>query len=279
MFCFSYLFKKHVKNVVLFLFHFFSFQDDEITVENCKEWFPLVKLHMNMKGVQNLQEIYKEEDYFCMSAVKNSITEFKSNPDNPNHVWNLQPVNNAFLQAVMHLVKYMKDLQRILFVLYFVTNQAPEGADQVEAAYECYKFAVENENKLRDSPRAIETIEKIKRKFKMYKIQHLLHLHNLHDDKLGQLIEHPCELIHALYQHESVLQPENKIDINQIAQEIAALHQLDFHMIQIELLQKWLSFSVNDSCEGLDETFYHDLNITITNIETEFEISNESVER
>lgn len=232
---------------------------------------------MNMKGVHSMTEIYQEEDYFSMSAIKNSITEYKVNNDSSNEVWNLHPVNNAFLQAVMHLVQHMKDLQRILFVLYFVANQAPEGADQVEAAYECYKFAIKHEAKIRDSPRANETIQKIKRKYPMYKVQHLLHLYNLHDDKLGQLIESPPELIYALYNHDVVLQPENKIDINQITQEIADLHQLDFHELQIGLLQKWLSFSTNDSSGGLDETFYSDLNVTVSNIETE--ISNDSVER
>lgn len=232
---------------------------------------------MNMKGTYAITEICQEEDYFCMSAIKNSITDYKVNNDSSNEIWNLQPVNNAFLQAVMHLVRYMKDLQRILFVLYFVANQAPEGADQVEAAYECYKFAIEHGVKFREAPRANETVQKIKRKYPMYKIQHLLHLHNLHDDKLGQLIEHPAELISALYNHEVVLQPENKIDVNQIAQEVAELHQLDFHLLQIGLLQKWLSFSVNDSSGNLDETFYSDLNVTVSNIETE--ICNDSVER
>lgn len=44
------------------------------------------------------------EDYFCMSAVKNSISEYKNTTDTglfmSKENWNLQPINNAFLQSV-----------------------------------------------------------------------------------------------------------------------------------------------------------------------------------
>lgn len=171
-----------------------------------------------MRDVVSPDEIKKEEDQFCMTAIKNSISEYKSGMDvnGANEMWNLQPINNAFLQAVLQLVGHMHDITRILFVLYFVCNQAPEGADQVEAAYECYKFAITHEEALRGSDRAYEMVMKIKRKYPMFKIQHVLHLYGLNDDKLSKLVENPFELISALYQHNSVLKSDSKVDFNQV---------------------------------------------------------------
>lgn len=99
----------------------------------------------------------------------------------------------------------MTDPSRQLFVLYFVCGQAPEGADQVEVAYECFKFAVDNEEVLNQSRRAQEIVIKIKRKYHILKTQHLMHLYGLADNQLFQLVENPRELINALYNHPSIL--------------------------------------------------------------------------
>lgn len=256
--------------------------DVEVTVENCAQWFPLVQLHMNLKKSVTLPEIYAEQDVYCMSAVKNSISKYKTDSDGTDGTeqWNLQPTNNGFLQAILHLVKEMKDAQRIIFVLYFVCNHAPEGADQVEAAYECYKFATDNEQALNESQRSAETVQRIKRKYPMFKTQHLLHLYGLKDDRLFQLVENPLDLIRAMYQHDSLLKSDNKIDLNQVSKEIAELHGLEFHGIQLDLLKDWLSFSTLDSNQTLEETFYNDtLNASVMKVDDDGEIDNESVAR
>lgn len=109
----------------------------------------------------------------------------------------------------------MNDPAKILFILYFVANQAPDGADQVEAAYECYKFALEHKLELMDNKKAVDIIEKISRKYPIYKTQHLLHLYGLDDDKLFQYVENPAELINALYSHPLILNTQ-KPDINKV---------------------------------------------------------------
>jgi len=157
----------------------------------------------------------------------------------------------------------MKDLTNILFLLYFVTNHAPEGIDQVEAAYECYKFALKNKNELIKSDRAKDIVEKIERKYPIIKIQHLLHVYSLTDDTLMQLVECPKDLIHALYMHEIILK-QHKPDINKLAGEIADLHNINLYKLQLQLLHKWLSFSENSLNDDLEETFYDD-NTSIVN--------------
>lgn len=147
-------------------------------------------------------------------------------------------------------------------MLYFVANHAPEGADQVEAAYECYKFAKEHEAELAQIKRAHEITDKIMRKYPIFKTQHLLQLYGFSDDHLLRLVESPRDLIEALYSHPCILKPQ-KTDINKAAKEIAELHQLNFTQIQVELLEKWLSSSVDVNGGSLDETFYEDLNMSV----------------
>lgn len=251
--------------------------DEEVNVENVTLWFPLVQLCMNMQGTVTLEEIYQQQDYFCLSAVKNSIAKYKAENDGVNgDAWNLQPVNNAFLQSIMLLITEMKDKKRILFVLYVVCSHTPDGADQVEAAFECYRYALENEEELNESERAAEMVKKIKRKYPVYKTQHLLHLYRLKDDSLTHLIEMPLELINTLYER---ITENVKVDINQVCREIANLHFLDFGHIQKNLLEKWLGATSQESNESLEGTFCHNLDDTTNQIDENFDLELGSVHR
>lgn len=231
--------------------------DEEMTMENCTEWFPLIELHLNLKKPSSIQEIYKEEDHYCMSAVKNSIGKYKQNHSSDS--WNLQPINNAFLQTVLHLVSKIHDIQRKIFVLYFVCNHAPEGADQVEAAEECFKFALKHSDELMQMDRSREMVEKIRRKYPMLKTQHLLHLYGLKNDVLMELVEDPIGLITKLYDYIT----ESKIDINKVAEEISVLHAEDFYAIQIKLLESWLSFDSHITNQTLEDTLCENLDDSI----------------
>lgn len=214
-----------------------------------------------------------------MTAVKNSILGYKVAGDNrPEGLWNTQPLNNAFLQSVLQIVGLMHDAQRAISVLYFITNNAPEGADQVEAAYECFKFAQVHDEELRNSQRGYETVVKIRRKYPMFKTQHLLHLYGLAEDRFLVLVEHPKDLINALYFHDYVIKMEKKVDINQVCQEIATLHGIDFYTMQIGLLQKWLSFNSDENPDEMEQTYVDDMNVSAIHSESD-EISGESVAR
>lgn len=113
----------------------------------------------------------------------------------------------------------MSDPSKKLFILYFVCSQAPEGADQVEVAYECYRFACEHATQLSQSKRAVDIVAKIKRKYPILKTQHLMHLYGLADNRLFQLVESPRELINALYNHTSILQTP-LANINKVTRNI-----------------------------------------------------------
>lgn len=116
---------------------------------------------------------------------------------------------------ILRVTDKMSDTGNILSALHFTTKFAAEGADRVEAAYECYTFAVNNELELRRNRRDLAIVSQIKRLYPIYKLKFLLRLYNLMDDKLNELVEKPEDLISELYEHESILK-DQQININKV---------------------------------------------------------------
>lgn len=251
-----------------------------VTIEDCVEWFPLVNFHSYMHGVIEPNEINHENDTLCMTVFKKVLSEHQSS-SKENSTWSLQPVNNAFLQSVMHVVANMKDIHRILLVLYMVFSNAPEGADQLEAAFQCYKFVKQNQAALNESARSKDLAIKIKNKYSVLKVQHQLHLYGLYDDDLSELIANPLELIRALYNRVTSNNfGDSKCDVNKVVEDFARLFGLNLFDIQSSLLKQWLAIGTIDDGAPLEQTFNEDeLNSTITPTPDDSENTNFSVEK
>lgn len=252
-----------------------TFICEDLGVDTFEKFYPLISLHAS-HGKFDIEERLESCAFI---AIKNSIMELKSKMDGSSgSEWNLKPINNAFLHQTLRMVSRLKDKRKQLVILYFNVTHSPEGSDQVEAAYECWKFAIAHEKELIATEKYRDVVERIKRKYPLLKTQHLLHLYGLIDDKLMQLIEDPTDLIKALYDHESILQPQKK-DINKLCGELAQLYQTDLLSLQVKLLEKWLAFSNNTSMEEgdhLNETVYEDFIGTPSEVEY---VSEESVIR
>ncbi|XP_017140651.1 uncharacterized protein LOC108154777 [Drosophila miranda] len=228
--------------------------DSELNVDNCQSWFPLIQMYTALKGSKDSNQ---NCDYFCMSAVKNSISEYKSK--NESESWSLHPTNNAFLKSILRLVKKVHNPNKAFLILYFVSNYAPDGADMVEASYECWNFIKENGHLITDA-KSQEQVAKVNRRYPMQKTQHLLYIYGLTDEKLLRLVENPTELIHSLYHHELIIK-SSKVDINALVTEIAKLRDLNLGSIQFRLLQKWLSVTMEPADSTmLEDTFMEDQN-------------------
>lgn len=231
-----------------------------------------------MHGVRDSNEISYSQDTLCITAFKQAMNEVQLN-ENSNGAWRLQPTNNAFLQSVLYMVEHMKDIERISLVLYMAFSNTHEGADQVEAAYECYKFVMKHEAELSASQRSRDIVRKIKSKYPIVKAQHQLHLYGLYDDDLSMLITNPTELIKALYSRSSIVSGEIKADLNEMAKKFAEIFDLNFANIQTNLLKSWLSFAPDEGGNPLEQTFYDDMNVTLSPTRDEYEVTNDEVER
>lgn len=234
-----------------------SFLNSDLNVDTFEKFMPLISLHASHAEL-NADDCLEKCGMF---AVKNSVLEQnRSNTEaKAGAEWNLKPTNNAFLLTILRMVSMLRDKTKQLAILYFHMTHSPEGSDQVEASYECWKFVVAHEEEILKSPKFRDFAEKVKRKYLLFKTQHLLHLYGLTDDKLMQLVENPKELINALYHHDSILKPQKK-DVNNLCEELTELHGLDLLSLQHNLLNKWLAFAGNTSCEEADanETVYED---------------------
>lgn len=171
----------------------------------------------------------------------------------------------------------MHDKSKIIFILYFVTNHVPEGIDQVEAAEKCHNFAVENEQDLSTHAKAMEIVAKIKRKYPIFKIQHFLYTYGVADDKLLQLVESPRDLIRALYHHDSILR-DQKVEINSCVVEIANLFGINYELLQVQLLEKWLKFQFYSESSGLESVLEETQGTPVSQHDEDC-ISDESVKR
>lgn len=218
---------------------------DEIHVENCVSWFPLVNAF-----VASADRIDHEIEGFCARAVKNSIGEWKvqreeaTQPQHRNEdVWHLVPVNNDFLQSILRLVAHIRSEGKAFSILYYTMNHMPEGADQVAAAFECHQFMLEHEARLAQHDKYRDAVAKMRRKYPLLKTQHLLHVYRMAEDGLMALIERPLDLIASLYLHAVVLAEEGggqRPNVKGLVTEIAEVHHLPLHSIEVMLLRKLL---------------------------------------
>ncbi|XP_053669915.1 kinetochore-associated protein 1 [Anopheles nili] len=246
-----------------------SLLKEDITIENYRKLLILVSMKAS---VENL-DCDEMNDYFCKSAVMNSINEYKiqSRETFQHSEWHRQSKNKAFLQSILRIVDSVRDISTKLYILYYITCNALDGDDQESAAYACYKFARQHEANLVGIAEAKDKVEKIYRKYPVLKTQQLLQQNGVTDDKLFQLVKTPQELIKALYT-DSCFQ---KVNVNELAATIGQLHDLDVEAIQMGLLQKWLTIFGGPIITGdgygsgtmLDETLYDDHNMSDTSQE------------
>lgn len=232
-----------------------TFLNEDLNVDTFEKLIPLITLH-----APNINSSAEDRIEICaFLAVKNSVMDLKAKVEAQKTVeWSLKPTNNGFLKTALRMVSLIKDKSKSIAILYYIVNHSPEGSDQVEAAFECWKFALAHEHEVQMS-KYVDIVARIKRKYPLLKSQHLLHLYGMNDDKLMQLVESPADLISGLYHHESILLPQKK-DINKLCNELAKIHEIDLLTLQHKLLHKWLAFAGNTSYEegDVNETLYED---------------------
>lgn len=259
----------------------------DLNVEAFEVYYQLLKIHAEHTSPNICERI----DLCTVLAAKNSVQDLQIQAESTASLaWNLTPRNNAFLQAALRMVSYVSNKGKILATLYFILTNTPRGGDQMEAAYESWKFAMAHEDEIRAQPKYHDLVDKVIKKYFMLKSQHLLYLYGVYDDKLIALIENPGMLIQTLYHHESILTGQKK-EINKLCSELADLHNVDLLSLQTKLLRIWLSFSdemtpINNGEDNgeFNETVYEDFMGSAAtssgfNSNVETKISDENVSR
>lgn len=252
----------------------------DLNVDTFEIYHPLIQLHTALlKGGEGFDPNDRIEKC-ALSAAKNSVQDMRNQAEaTVGAQWNLIPRNNAFLQTVKRMVGYLENKGKAIAILYFIVTNTPSGCDQMEAAHECWKFAMTYQDEILRSKYA-DVVDKAKRKYPLLKTQHLLYVFGLAEDRLLQLIENPRMLIHALYHHDSILQNQKK-EINILCGELAELYNIDLVSIQVQLLSNWLALSEVSHSEETDanETVYEDFMGGTVDAEGNTVVSEENVIR
>lgn len=92
------------------------------------------------------------------------------------------------------------------------------GADQVNAAKMCYKYALKY--KQPGTPDIEKAFNKVHLKYISYSAMHILHLNQLADKKYLELVTQPNELIEALYMDERIIEAANGIVLHFPGKEV-----------------------------------------------------------
>ncbi|KAF7991050.1 hypothetical protein HCN44_002612 [Aphidius gifuensis] len=127
--------------------------------------------------------------------------------------------------------------------LYYAVNYMPPGADQVEAAKECFSYI----NNLPEGTIDIDNDKRIKieNKYRKYTSKHILHTYGLGDDKYLNLVDYPEQLVRALYYDKTIPEryrcaTKNRPDINSSVNDLGKVFNINLVKIRLELLEEWL---------------------------------------
>ncbi|CAG9854949.1 unnamed protein product [Phyllotreta striolata] len=195
----------------------------------------------------NLLNDYLKIDDICTFAVKQEVLR-KTADYPPSEDWVMCPKLNDLIEKVDECLQNMKNLEVATATAYFLMNSIPNGADKLNAAKLCVKYAKQYRNQNPDDFNANEAYAKIESKVKFLSVCRILTLHNLNREDYLSQYNQPAILIKSLYERENVSKASfDELDINGAAYELAEFFKLDIKDLKVHLLEFWLSQNEHDS--------------------------------
>ncbi|XP_017777720.1 PREDICTED: uncharacterized protein LOC108563530 [Nicrophorus vespilloides] len=214
-----------------------------------KDIWNILRYEANLNNYQNWFKIlpfmgeYLNKGDICSYVIKNVVTSGALKSEG-KVTWNLHPQHVRLFEEIDACIQHIPALERATSVAYHLLNNTPPGADQVNAARLSYKYAKlykDAAHKEEDKERVLSAYTKIESKYQGYSTLHILHTNNLAQEKYLKLVNHPKELIDALYLDESITNKEtvhHKSDINRVVDEIAEIFDIDIMEHRKTLLEQ-----------------------------------------
>ncbi|XP_034939005.1 kinetochore-associated protein 1 [Chelonus insularis] len=210
----------------------------------------------------------------CTIAVKNAVSETWPDKEcmkqNNTNQWAVQPVSDCLLQDIkkcLNQLKATEDAEYKAAAWYHVVTHAPPGADQVEAAKECYIHSQQWQELDRTITPSHEKLIKIHEKYFKYTSKHILYSHGLGQNQYLKLLKNPEKLIKELYNDETIPQRykgiiKHRPDINSAVTELGKVFTLNLTKLRLDLLNEWLQPKNWDNYDSFDNTInvYRDSN-------------------
>lgn len=187
---------------ILFTSEIWNIIRPEINLKSYKFWInmsDLLKPHLNDNDI-------------CAIAVKDVAKCGILNNRQQTDEWCLIGKHEDLFLEIDACLKHMSNLEVCTSAIYYVMAQAPRGADQVDAAALCYKYALEYKKKFPDDEGIEKAFKKVKNKYTNVSATHTLYMHQLNDECYLELANRPEELIIALYMDKRILKKIDTVD-------------------------------------------------------------------
>ncbi|XP_044010090.1 kinetochore-associated protein 1-like [Aphidius gifuensis] len=213
--------------------------------------FKLIQSEINLKNYDKwltISRVLNIPDYnICSVAIKAGVDGASKTIDINNiNTWSIYPRNSGLLKDIKKCINCMKipeSYTHATAALYYAVNYMPPGADQVEAAKECFSYI----NNLPEGTIDIDNDKRIKieNKYRKYTSKHILHTYGLGDDKYLNLVDYPEQLVRALYYDKTIPEryrcaTKNRPDINSSVNDLGKVFNINLVKIRLELLEEWL---------------------------------------
>ncbi|XP_074641293.1 kinetochore-associated protein 1-like [Tubulanus polymorphus] len=245
----------------------------ELQEDNVDQWIPTATLlslsvdHVYMLTIKNITHKHIER-----LKLQGKVLEH----DKAKCDWSTESINIKMFAKISSLLSSMNSCELAVVCASWVVKELPMGAEKVQAFGSCVKLT-KSWSQIADGDekkKAMASFVQFSQVYKKIYVEQILYSSNLDDPELLALCGNPRKLIIKLYEHDSI--PERMVsggiikpypDIHKAVKEIAVLHDIDVHSLNVELIDKWLAVSNNCSMTDATMTFNFNMNMDITNME------------
>ncbi|KRT83982.1 hypothetical protein AMK59_221 [Oryctes borbonicus] len=208
----------------------------ELNLQTYKIWFEVIP---TLDNILNKNEICS---YVIKKIVSSGILQ--------KHTCDpcvLYPIHDHLFELIDKCVQNMTNLEMATSAVYQLVMHTPKGADQVNAAKLCLKYAIQyKESGQENDPALLKAFIKVQKKYQSFAATHILHICQIDVEKYSNILLEPNELIDALYTDESIIERADRVllncpDINKAVDQLGILFNIDIHKARLTLLESLLS--------------------------------------
>ena len=191
-------------------------------------------------------------DNLCYYAVKNTVGDMleKNSRDGvKTEDWILDHVNKSVLEGIDQCIRSIRDSGKATAASNWVVNRLPRGRDKVLASRgaEAMVLSWSSASSREVDLTGLDMFRRIRRQLET---EEVLHRHGLGLQTYLEFVHHlrPLDLLMRLYEDPSIEQRSsaaagNFPDINNAAENIAKIHEINIVSVKHELLDRWLPLS------------------------------------
>lgn len=161
----------------------------------------------------DLLNAHLNDNDICAIAVKDVVKNGILGDKEQTEEWCLMAKHEDLFQEIDKCLERMSNLEVCTSAIYHVMTHTPKGADQVDAAALCYKYAMVYKERFPHDEGIEKAFKKVSNKYLSLSAIHILYTFRLNDEQYLELVNQPEELIIALYMDKRILKRMDAVDL------------------------------------------------------------------